>query len=220
MALMMATMNDAPAPASRSERTRQALLEAGLGLLVDRPIDAIPIDDIVASAGVAKGSFFNHFRDKQQFGGAVASFVRQGLEAQVDAANAGRSDPVERLAGGMRIAAVFACLEPGRTIVMLRGLPGMMAPDNPLNRGVAADLAAAVAAGQVRPEAAAAGVLYWLGVCQALVVNIIDARPNGTEATAVLRDMIVLGLCGLGVAADRAVQVAEDIARPPLRGGA
>ena len=47
----------------RAARTRAALLAAGFDLLVERPIDAIPIDDVVARAGVAKGSFFNHFAD-------------------------------------------------------------------------------------------------------------------------------------------------------------
>ena len=208
----MRGMDVAPAPTNRAERTRLALLEAGLALLVERPIDAIPIDDIVAAAGVAKGSFFNHFSDKQQFGAAVASFVRQGLEARIDAANAGISDPVERLAGGMRVAAAFALAERGRTIVMLRGLPGVTAADNPLNKGVGADLAAVAAAGHLRPEAVSAGVLYWLGLCQALVINIIEEQLDRAAAAARLRAMAVLGLTGLGVAPERAAGVADTVA--------
>ena len=48
-------------PSPRAARTRAALIAAGFDLLVERSIDAIPIDDLVAKAGVAKGSFFNHF---------------------------------------------------------------------------------------------------------------------------------------------------------------
>ena len=43
----------------RAERTRAALIAAGFDLLVERPIDGIPIDEIVAKAGVGKGSFFS-----------------------------------------------------------------------------------------------------------------------------------------------------------------
>jgi len=48
----------------RAQRTYRALVDAGLELLAERPIDALAIDEIVGRAGVAKGSFFNHFADK------------------------------------------------------------------------------------------------------------------------------------------------------------
>ena len=87
-------------PNPRAARTRAALLAAGFELLAERPIDAIAIDEVVARAGVAKGSFFNHFTDKPGFANAIGAAVRMELEARVDAANDGVSDPVARLAGG------------------------------------------------------------------------------------------------------------------------
>ena len=64
----------------RAARTRAALLDAGLDLLADRPIDAIAIDELVAAAGVAKGSFFNHFGDKYGFANAIAEAIRTLLD--------------------------------------------------------------------------------------------------------------------------------------------
>ena len=104
----------------RAARTRSALIAAGFELLVERPIDAIPIDEVVAKAGVAKGSFFNHFADKQAFAEAIATEVRLELEDQVTRANAGVSDPIARIAGGMRVCALFAINNPKRTTVLLR----------------------------------------------------------------------------------------------------
>lgn len=202
---------NAPALSPRAGRTRQALLAAGLELLVERPIDAIPIDDIVAAAGVAKGSFFNHFADKPAFGAAVAAYVRSLLEARVTATNAGVSDPVERLANGMMVAARFALAERKPTIVMLRGMSGMAARDNALNAGVRADLALCVAAGVTRPEAAASGLLYWLGLCQALMANLAERPPAAGASAERLREMLVLGLTGIGVAADQAAAVAIKV---------
>jgi AcrR family transcriptional regulator len=198
----------APAPASRAERTRHALLLAGLDLLVARPIDAIPIDDIVAAAGVAKGSFFNHFADKQAFGAAVAGFVRAGLEVRIDAANSGVENPVERLANGMAVAAEFALVERRQTIVMLRGMSNATARHNALNRGVAADIARCVAAGLTRSEAQSSGVLYWLGLCQVLMVNIAEDDLGRAAAADRLSDLLMLGLTGLGVGTDVAAGVA------------
>ncbi|MFM7445989.1 MAG: preprotein translocase subunit SecG, partial [Tabrizicola sp.] len=98
-------MTTQPDLSPRAKRTRAALIAAGFDLLVERPIDAIPIDDVVAKAAVAKGSFFNHFRDKQAFAEAIATEVRLELENQVALANADVVDPVARIAGGMRIGA-------------------------------------------------------------------------------------------------------------------
>ena len=69
--------------ASRQEprrlRTRAALLASGAELLGQRPIDAIAINEIVEHAGVAKGSFFNHFADKDDCFLAALTDARERL---------------------------------------------------------------------------------------------------------------------------------------------
>lgn len=205
---------DRPATiSSRAARTRSALLLAGLKLLVARPIDAIPIDDIVAAAGVGKGSFFNHFADKHAFGAAIAGYVRAGLEEQIDAINSGVEDPIERLANGMCVAGEFARVERSQTIVMLRGMSNATVQQNALNRGVAADISACVAARLTRSEARSSGVLYWLGLCQILMVNIVEDNLSRSEMVKRLAEMLVLGLCGLGVEPDIAAKIAAQSAR-------
>jgi len=193
----------------RAQRTRQALIEAGFELLAERPIDAIAIDEVVARAGVAKGSFFNHFTDKPGFGNAIAEAVRRELESRVDAANAGVTDPALRIAGGMREGVRFALAERKHAIVMLRGLDVSTAIDHELNRGLRADIEALVSAGLVRSEAATSGVRFWLGLCQVAMLNVIERRHSRAEAASRLREMLVLGLTGLGVAEDRARTCAE-----------
>ncbi|MCZ8370582.1 MAG: TetR/AcrR family transcriptional regulator [Porphyrobacter sp.] len=183
---------------SRSGRTRMALIAAGLDLLVDRPIDAIPIDDFVARAGVAKGSFFNHFKDKHDFAAAVATEVRLEVEAEVARANAGVSDPVARIAGGMSVAARFATEQPRRTMVLLRSQMPATSQSHPFNRGLKDDIEAALEQGLLRPEARLSGVPYWLGLCQVLMMHLIDTRPSRQQAEDRLGDMLLMGLTGLG----------------------
>lgn len=196
----------------RAARTRQALLAAGFELLAERPIDAIAIDEVVARAGVAKGSFFNHFTDKPGFGHAVAEAVRAELEGRVGASNAGVADPVLRLAGGMREGVRFALSERTHAIVMLRGLDASTAIDHELNRGIRADIEALVAAGLARREAETSGVRFWLGLCQVAMLNVIERRHNRAEAALRLREMLVLGLTGLGVPEARASCAAAEVA--------
>jgi AcrR family transcriptional regulator len=195
----------APAQSSpRAARTRAALLAAGFELLADRPIDAIAIDEVVARAGVAKGSFFNHFTDKPGFAAALGAEVRAQLEEHVSAANAGVTDPVARLAGGMRVAVQFALAERKRAIVMLRGLDAPTGRGHELNRGIRSDVEALATAGLARAEAVSSGVRYWLALCQVAMVNTIGREPLRSEAAERLREMLVLGLCGLGVPESRA----------------
>lgn len=196
----------------RAQRTRSALLAAGFDLLAERPIDAIAIDDIVNRAGVAKGSFFNHFIDKRGFGQAIAAEVRRTLEARVDTANADVADPVERLIGGLRVAIEFALEDRTRAIIMLRGLETATGTNHELNRGIRADLDRLVQAGLARPEAARSGVRFWLGLCQIAMLNTIERSPGRADAAERMREMAVLGLTGLGVGEARAQVAAKEAA--------
>ena len=198
-------------PSPRAARTRAALIAAGFELLVERPIDAIPIDDVVAKAGVAKGSFFNHFADKQDFANAIATEVRLEVEALITKANDGVANPVERIAGGMRVAAEFAMAQPKRSAVLLRSQGSSTARAHPLNRGVVGDFEAACTQGLLRPEAQESGVLYWLGLCQAVMTNIVERKPPREDALKRLSEMLVLGLTGLGVSADDARSIAAEV---------
>lgn len=197
-----------PARSPRAARTRAALIAAGRELMVDRPIDAIPIDDFVAHAGVAKGSFFNHFTDKHDFARAVAADVRIEVEERVARANAGVTDPVERIAGGMVIAAQFALDYPRRTLVLLRSQGTSTASTHPLNKGLREDIDAACRQGLLRPQAREAGLLYWLGLCQILVIHLVELRPEPAKASARLADMLIMGLTGLGVDEIKASEIA------------
>lgn len=196
---------------SRTGRTRAALLAAGFDLMVDRPIDAIAIDEVVARAGVAKGSFFNHFIDKHGFAAAVAATVRLEVEAEVARANAGVADPMARIAGGMAVAARLALDEPRRMTVLLRAQEPTTSQSHPLNRGLRGDVEAALAQGLLRPEAEGMGVTYWLGLCQMMMAHFIVTRPPRELAASQLAGMLVLGLTGLGVPPERAARIAAEV---------
>ncbi|QJQ32613.1 TetR/AcrR family transcriptional regulator [Sphingomonas lacunae] len=194
----------------RSQRTYRALVVAGLELLAERPIDALAVDEIVSRARVAKGSFFNHFHDKAAFGRAIGGEIRTELEERIGRANATVSDPVARLAGGMRTGLIFALEEPRKTKIMLLNMSQSTLRDQPLNQGVAADMSAAFATGRLRKEARESGIRYWLGLCQVLMINAIERRVDATEAAKRLEDMIILALTGLGLSGDDAASYAAS----------
>lgn len=200
----------------RAARTRAALVAAGFDLLAMKPIDAIPIDEVVAAAGVAKGSFFNHFADKQAFAAALATEVRLELEELVARANSHVADPIERIAGGLRVCATFAINNPKRTAVLLRSVGSVTDRAHPLNKGVADDFDEAARLGLVQESAKGSGVLYWLGLCQALMSYLVERARAPAEAEARVTEMLILGLTGLGVDKRRTEGVA-DLSRHGLK---
>lgn len=198
-----------PSGSPRAARSRAALIEAGLRLFAERPVDAVAIDEIVAAASVAKGTFFNHFADKHAFAASLAAEIRLEIEREVDRTNSGIADPVARLAGGMRVAAVFALSHRARTLVMLRADSGTTGAHHPLNAGVSRDIADAIAAGSAREAAANWGVLYWIGLCQALMIDIVGRELEREEAADALEALALMGLSGLGAAPDAAAAAAR-----------
>ena len=52
----------------RRRETRRLLMEAGRALFVLRPAEQVSIESITAHAGVAKGSFYNHFQSREALG--------------------------------------------------------------------------------------------------------------------------------------------------------
>lgn len=197
----------------RAQRTRAALLSAGLELLAHRPIDAIAIDELVSRAGVAKGSFFNHFLDKQAFANAISREVRGEVEALVRLTNAGIEDPLERLVGGMIAAARYALLEPQRAAILVHATSRMTPADHPINRGLRADLDSALTKGLVAPDARNEGVLFWLVCCQAVMSRLVEVAADHAIARRLVADLARLGLRGLGAGtaiADQSLQTALD----------
>lgn len=76
----------APAPAAmpaaaerdpRIARSRAALREAFITLVEERGIDGFSVGDLCTSAGLNRGTFYNHFRDKESL---LASFEDEVIE--------------------------------------------------------------------------------------------------------------------------------------------
>lgn len=171
--------------------------------MLDRSVDAIPIDDLVAAAGVGKGSFFNHFGDKEGFKAALAIEVRGEIETKITTANVGVSEPLERLAGGMREVTDYALKNRERTVSMLRMMVGSTGKENPLNEGMRADIALCASAKLIRAQSEQTAMLYWFGLCVALITHVVEVDLSRDQAAKMLNEFVYSGLVGLG--ADAAV---------------
>ena len=74
------------------------LVEAGLELVHRRGYSATSVADIAAAAGAPKGSFYNHFKSKDDFGGAVLDrYFADVRAALAETLHGGRKPALARL---------------------------------------------------------------------------------------------------------------------------
>jgi AcrR family transcriptional regulator len=194
----------------RRVRTRAALLRAGAALFAERSVDGVSIDDIVQAADVAKGSFYNHFPDKETLAREIADEVRRGVEALAAEVNAGVADPAERVARALCGFARQAVEEPTGVRALLRLFPGAAIPDAPMNRGVRADIKAGLSAGRFNDVALETGVLMAVGLVQIAVSRVLEQQ--GGKPVTLARDLAFGLLRGLGVDAAEAQAIAARAA--------
>jgi len=202
----------------RAARTKAALMAAGQRLFSRRPIDAVTVDDIVQTADVGKGSFYNHFADREALARAIAGQIRASLESAIAQANAGVEDPARRLARAVCAYLRYALDEPEAAGVLVHIHSGHTSLTAPLNRGLVEDLEAGLAGGRFGVATLESAVLYVLGVTQLALVRIVQ-EPNPALAVFLAQQMCALVLRGLGVAAaeaDRiAAQASDEVVRRP-----
>lgn len=204
----------APRNDRRKLRTRAALMQAGQRLFARHSVDAVSIDDIVAAADVAKGSFYNHFPDKEALAREIAGLVRAEAEAEVEAANEGVSDPVARMARAQAVFVRFAARNPERARAMMRLFAGATVPNAPLNSGLRADVRAGLDAGAYQGLTLETGVLMAMGTALVAVSHVLDPDA-GADPAGVAPALIFALLRSLGVAdaaaRDAAGAAAADI---------
>jgi AcrR family transcriptional regulator len=147
----------------RSARTEQRIVNAALEVFAERGADGPVIDDFVRAAGVARGTFYNHFKSVEELLHATSAWTTRQLVETIEAAMKGIEDPALRLGVGFRLFFVRAQRDPVwcRFVARVWKLGGLELP--------ARDLEAGIRRGHFRvPSRAAAHDLLFGGLREAL----------------------------------------------------
>jgi AcrR family transcriptional regulator len=114
--------------ASRTARTRRALLLAARKNFVDAGFAGASTPDIVREAEVTRGALYHHFTDKTDLFRAVHRAEAEAVALLIKAATANSTSPRAALLDGAD--AYFAAMaEPGRALLMLIEAPAVLSPD-------------------------------------------------------------------------------------------
>lgn len=88
-----------PAPTAKPN-ARSKLLDAALSMIRAKGYSATTVDELCAAAGVTKGAFFHHFRNKDELGVAAAGHWSEVTGALFAAAPYhDHADPLDRVLG-------------------------------------------------------------------------------------------------------------------------
>lgn len=122
----------------RSARTESRILEAALRVFAERGPDAPVIDDFVQAAGIARGTFYNHFKTVEELLHATSEWTtRQTVEA-IERALTGIEGPTLRFGVGLRLFFARAQRDPVwcRFVAKVWRLGGLELPMRDLDAGI------------------------------------------------------------------------------------
>lgn len=176
----------ATAQPGKRERTRQALIEAAIEVLAARGLEATSIDDLMRSAGMARGTFYNYFQTRDDVVRAVAQFIHNGIARHI----------LERLPADHDSESILACAtygflrfglnrpNIGWTLVRLGGASSWISS----NKRECVDEALQNLLGE--EESFAVGVAYVEGVLLMLLRRLLEQRITLAEAERTLGLML------------------------------
>lgn len=213
-------------PVGRGERrkreTRTKLLRAAMGLMAERGLEAVAINEITEAADVGFGTFYNHFSSKEEIYACIVTWVFEAFADALERSLTDVEDCAEVIAISIRTTMNHAKEDPlwGRFLVRegmsARSMRGGGGLAGRLNRDIARGLKSGrFRTGDPLMTFIAAGSTVLGGIVAELDTG--ENQQNGTPAIAGLTaDLpertaaLVLKILGLGE------EEARQIATAPL----
>lgn len=189
----------------KKERTRRQLIAAAIDVIAERG-EGFSVSDIVARAGVANGTFYNYFTDREELIEAVvpevlAAFALESAHAVV------HDDPARRFATISALALTRAATNPDQIKVVLRLDAVLQAIlDGEVVTHLRDDLAAGVATGRLTIATGPAAVDVVVGSLLLAARRTVDGGVDDEYRRRVVAQL----LRSLGIDADEAVDLAEQ----------
>ena len=195
--------------ARRRGQTRARLVRAAATLLARQGVDNTRINEITDEADVGFGSFYNHFKSKEEIVEAVLMETLASQGAAVAALTAGLADPAEVVAVAHRHFVELASTDPDWAWLLIRLDLSQKLGFGALGPFADRDIAAGIKAGRFRVANRRIAMLDAGGALLSVMREVLDGRApkdaGRLHAEGVLR---LLGLTP---------EDAAQVARRPMR---
>ncbi|KQX23308.1 MULTISPECIES: TetR/AcrR family transcriptional regulator [unclassified Sphingomonas] len=193
----------------RRAKSRHKLMQAAYRLFAVHGAEAPTIDDVIAEAKVARGTFYNHFKSRDELFRAVGNDVSFAINSVISGAIDGMENPIERIVLFFRLFVRFAVADSARGWILLRTMPLA----GPLNAGakdfIAAEFEAAFQTGRLRRMPMAVAIDLGLGM-QIMTIHRVLVEKVGN-------DHIDLAAEGMAIALGLDAAEARRLASLPIK---
>lgn len=191
----------------RRTLSRDALLGAAVELIGKHGFASVSIDDIVARAGVAKGTFYNHFKDKHVIAHHVALGIRQEVRDRIAVVKIRSNDPAMHLSIALSLFHRLAVDSPNKARMLVTLLSDVTDVGAPMNERVRMTLEAGQASGRFTIRSLDAALVLVLGIVAGGVKSLLE-RPGRPEIKGLVLHLVAHGLVGLGLTDEDAHDIA------------
>lgn len=189
----------------KKERTRQQLIAAAVDVLAERG-EAFSISDVATRAGMANGTFYNYFNDRDELIDAVVPEVLTTF-ADESAVAVSSQDAAMRFAAITARAFAIAEAQPDAMRVVLRlDAVQRAVMDGGIIGHLRRDLEAGVAEGRFRLESIDAAIDVIVGSLLMTARRIVDRGADRDHQVHVVRQLLV----SLDVDRGQAATIAVD----------
>lgn len=188
----------------RSAQTRRQITVAALGVFAEKGLDAPVIDDFIKAAGVARGTFYNHFASTEELLDAASKMLEDKVMRSILAATEEITDPALRFATGIRVWLRWSQADKvGCGFVVRSRFRGPL-----VERQLAADLKDGLDAGTFRFASAQVARDLSVGTILEAMRRLMTSRVSKTYTDDVARMILQ------GVGVDR--RTADELMAAPL----
>lgn len=192
---MVATDHRPRVGAQRRGRMRARLVQGALQVFAERGIDASVIDDLIRTAGVSRGTFYNYFRTNEELLVAVSGALSDELMRLVDPVVREERDPAARIATGIRLFFELFRANPHLCAFMARGGMRVLSGNNLVSDYLPRDLRDGMTAGRFNIGSVALGFDLVAGTVLAAAYRLLQGDVDQEyPADLVKAVMIALGL--------------------------
>lgn len=122
----------------RSARMETRILETALAVFAAHGPDAPVIDDFVQAAGIARGTFYNHFKTVDELLEATSGWTTRETIESIERALTGIEGPTLRLGVGLRLLFARAQRDPvwSRFVAKAGRVGGLELPGRDIDAGI------------------------------------------------------------------------------------
>ncbi|MFF4958660.1 TetR family transcriptional regulator [Streptomyces sp. NPDC001222] len=113
---------------AQKQKTRQALLDAALGLLEEQSLSSLGLREVTRAVGVAPTAFYRHFRSTADLGVELVEAALGSLHPMIDSTVAAAGDSEERIARAVDLIAHHVDAYPAHVRFIARERHGGVQP--------------------------------------------------------------------------------------------